>query len=378
MKKLLFALLVCISSFSLYAQIENEEKLAMKPLMDVAKIAFEKGNVDCKCNQNMNLVNDGGFQNLSVGGSLPSNISTSSLPWAKGYNTPQWSNTIQPACDKGVVSMWGNKTVGESIHQNGLLFAPGCYTVKFTARFINPTALSTFVRLNLATYNGTGAPASYSMPSIASANITSTSWETYSFTFTTATANSISLHPENDYIQNDGAYVSWIQLDNICIEKCCKIPDEKCSPNFSAAAFTVNTQGNVIINVNPVITGGAQHYWGLLVASGIGDNTAIPLSTIISGGTFGLGVTSTGVATPIGMGTLITASTSGYGYSYQGVDVGKCFKITHYIKCCSKWYSQTNTYCTKLCNEVKEGGIIEMSDKETEKAEAVQVGQGKG
>ncbi len=378
MKKLLFAFLVCITSFTLYAQIDNEEKLAMKPQMNEAKIAYEMGNVDCKCNQN-NLVMDGGFQNLSVGGTLPSDITTSSLPWAKGYNTPQWSNTVQSPCDKGVVSMWGNKTVGESIHQNGLTFAAGTYTVKFTARFISPTSLSTLVRLNLTAYNGTGAPSSYSsLPSFASPDITSASWETYSFTFTTTGANSISLHPENNYTQNDGAYVSWIQLDKICIEKKCKIPDEKCSPNFSAAAFTVNAQGNVVINVNPVITGGAQHYWGLLGASGIGDNTAIPLSTIMSGGTFGLGVTSTGVATPIGMGTGITASTSGYGYSYQGVVVGKCFKITHYIKCCSKWYSQTNTYCTKLCVEVKEGGIIEMNDKEADKAEGVQAEQGRG
>jgi hypothetical protein len=372
MKKLLFALLVCIASLTSFAQKNmDEETLTLKPA-DLGKIAFEKGNVDCKCSNNILL--DGGFQNLTASGS---NISSSSTPWQPGFKTPQWSNTIQPACDKGVVSMWGNKTVGESIFQTGLTIAPGCYTVKFTARFVNPTSLSTFVRLKFATVLASGAPA-YDPPGVASVNISSTSWQTYSFTFTTGAATTVNLHPENDYTQNDGAYVSWIQLDNICIEKCCKIPDEKCNPNFSAAAFTVNAQGNVIINVNPVITAGAQHYWGLLGASGIGDNTAIPLSTITSGSTFGLAVSSTGVAAPVGMGTLITASTSGYGYCYQGVDVGKCFKITHYIKCCSKWYSQTNTYCTKLCSEVKEGAIIELSDKEAEKAEAVQAGQGKG
>lgn len=229
MKKLLFALLVCIVSITSYAQIINEEKLTLKP-SEFSKIAFGKGNVDCKCGNNM--LADGGFQNLSVvgSGSVPSNISSSSSPWKPGYNTPQWSNTIQPACDKGVVSMWGNKTVGESIYQNGLSLAPGCYTVKFTARFINPTALSSFVRLKLATYNGTGAPATYDPAGLASANITSNSWETYTFTFTTGVANSISLHPENDYTNNDGAYVSWIQIDNICIEKCCNCDISPNSP----------------------------------------------------------------------------------------------------------------------------------------------------
>lgn len=142
--------------------------------------------------------------------------------------------------------------------------------------------------------------------------------------------------------------------------ECCIIPDQKCNPMFSAAPFAVNSQGNIVINVNPVITAGSTHYWGLSGASGLGDNTPIPLATILSGGSFGLGISSNGVATPIGMGTGITASTSGYGYQYSGVSFGQCFKITHYIKCCDKWYSQTNTYCTRLCTDVKESASTEI------------------
>jgi hypothetical protein len=161
--------------------------------------------------------------------------------------------------------------------------------------------------------------------------------------------------------------------------ECCKIPDEKCNPSFTAAPFTLNSQCNIIVNINPVVTGGAQHYWGLLLASGLGDNTAIPLSTILSGGSFGLGVNSTGNVTALGMGTGITASTSGYGYQYQGVAFGKCFKITHYIKCCNKWYSQTNTYCTKLCSEVKEGEVKEVPVKEKDVPNLdVKPGDGRG
>ncbi len=377
MKKLLFSLLVCIASLTSFAQKNfDEEILSLKPT-DFAKLGFSKGNVDCKCSNN--LLQDGGFQNLSVtgSGSTPSNISSSSSPWQPGYKTPQWSNNIQPACDKGVVSMWGNKTVGESIHQNGLSFTPGTYTVKFTARFVNPTSLSTFVRLKLATYTGSGAPSTYDPAGLASVNISSGSWETYSFTFSTAAANSISLHPENDYTNNDGAYVSWIQIDNICIEKACKIPDEKCNPNFTVSPFTLNAQGFLIINTIPTVTSGAQHYWGAVYATGISDNTPIPLSSIISGGTWGLSVSSTGVATPLGMGTGINAGTTGYGYNYLGFPLGKCFKITHYIKCCNKWYSQTNTYCPKICNEVKEGSVIEVSPNNVPNLD-VKPGDGKG
>jgi hypothetical protein len=372
MKKLLFSLLVCITSLTSFGQKNMDEETLTLKAADLGKIAFEKGNVDCKCSNNILL--DGGFQNLTASGS---NISSSSTPWQPGFKTPQWSNTIQPACDKGVVSMWGNKTVGESIFQTGLTIAPGCYTVKFTARFVNPTSLSTFVRLKFATVLASGAPA-YDPPGVASVNISSTSWESYSFTFTTGAATTVNLHPENDYTQNDGAYVSWIQLDNICIEKCCKIPDEKCNPNFNVSPFALNEQGFLIINTIPSVTSGAQHYWGAVYASGISDNTPIPISSIISGGTWGLSVSSTGVVSPLGMGTGINAGTSGYGYNYLGFPLGKCFKITHYIKCCSKWYSQTNTYCPKICNEVKEGSVIELSEKEAEKVEAVQAGQGKG
>jgi hypothetical protein len=234
------------------------------------------------------------------------------------------------------------------------------------------------VRLKIWAFSGS-SPSGYDASGFSSINITSTSWATYTMNITIAAGQTgIVLHPENDYNKNDGAYVSWIQLDNICIEKACKIPDEKCDPKFTAATFTVNSQGNVVINVNPVITAGAEHYWGLLGTTGAADNTPIPLSTILSGGTFGLHVSSTGTVTPMGMGTGITASSSGYGYHYEGVAVGKCFKITHYIKCCGKWYAQTNTYCTRLCVEVKEGPVTEISAKDTEKISAVEATNGRG
>jgi hypothetical protein len=365
MKKLFLNVMVLLL-FSVTAfgqnQAELEKKLNVRPIEMSVDKGGAAGNIDCKCNNN--ILKDGGFENLTnVSGG--SDISTASAPWKPNTYSPQWSPNLS-CCNKGMVSM--------------LSIVSGLtYTIKVTARFANATSLSSFVRLRIAAFIGTGTT-SYNPPVVMgiTPNITSTSCTTFTLTWTaTANYNSIQLHPENDYSQNDGAYVSWIQLDNICIEESCAIPDEKCNPAFAASTFTVNSQCNVVVNVNPSVTAGAQHYWGLAGASGIGDNTPIPLSTILSGGSFGLGVSSTGTATPIGMGTGITASTSGYGFQYSGVSFGQCFKITHYIKCCNKWYSKTITYCTKLCPEVKESATTEVPVKDVQNLD-VKAGQGRG
>lgn len=383
MKKVLFIFgMLLTGTTSIFSQIGNEEKLGLKPF-DASKVAFAKGDVDCRCSKN--ILSDGGFQNLTESGS---NITTLSSHWKPGFNTPQWSPSIQSPCEKGVVSMWGNKTVGESIYQNGIPFVAGkIYNVKITARFANPTSLSTFVRLKLFTYPGTGAPTSYDgpvAPSVppndgnSSANISSLAWNTYTFQFKATNGNNnIALHPENDYFQNNGSYVSWIQIDNICIEDACKIPDDACNPSFKSSTFTVNAQGNVVMDVNPAITSDAEHYWGLIAVSNPADLTPIPLATITSGGTFGLHISSTGVATPIGMGTGITGSTSHFGYHYEGVDVGRCVKITHYIKCCNKWYSITKTYCTHLCVDEQTGKVTDANPKDIKALEAQAV-KGRG
>lgn len=366
---------VILCSFNLFSQDIDEKKLNVVSLDE----AFLKklpmgGNVDCKCNNS--ILKDWSFQSLSASGS---NITSSSTPWLKGANTPQWTPAMG-ACDKGYVSMWGNKTVGESIHQNlsSPLVSGKTYKIKFSARFINPSSSpSTFVRLKVIAGN---TPPSYDGAGVVSTNISSTTWATYNTTANIVGSGQtyITLHPENDYTQNDGKYVSWIQIDNICIEEVCKISDEQCNPNFTASPFTLNSQCNVVVNVNPTVTAGATHYWGMMGATGLGDNTPIPLSSIISGASFGLSVSSTGVATPIGMGTGINASSSGYGFHYEGAAFGTCFKITHYIKCCSKWYFKTITYCTKLCPEVKETDLRELPSSEVEKIETQLSSGGRG
>ncbi len=376
MKKTLLSIVVLLLfTLASFSQEEIEKRIGARPI----EVSNDRGagNIDCRCNNN--LLKDGGFENVTnYTGS--SNISSSSAPWKPNTGTPQWGATLI-GCNKGMVQMWGNKTVGESIVQNGLSFVSGrTYTIKVTARFAIPSTLSSFVRLRIAAFNGTGTT-TYNPPTVIgiTPNISSTSCTTFTLTWTApGNFNSIQLHPENDYTQNDGAYISWIQVDNICIEEACKIVDEKCDPQFTSSPLAVNSQGNIVINVNPVVTAGALHYWGATYATGVNDNTPIPVATILSGGTFGLMINSTGTVTQLGTGIGITASTSGYGYRYEGFSLGRCFKVTHYIKCCTKWFSKTTTYCTKLCQETKESNLIELSVEEAKKADAVLAGQGRG
>ncbi len=222
MKKLFLNMgLLLLSASSAFSQSDEEKRLNIIPMEQLKMAAAPSGNVDCKCQKN--ILADGGFENVTTLGGI-GNISPTSSPWKPDTNTPQWS-AINGACNKGIVSMWGNQTVGESIVQNGLSIVAGKkYRVKFTAMFANPTSLSTFVKLKIFGYNGTGPTGTYNSSSNVigiSPNITSTSWATYTFPDWTAPTNlnSIQLHPENGYTQNDGAYVSWIRLDNICIEE---------------------------------------------------------------------------------------------------------------------------------------------------------------
>jgi hypothetical protein len=311
-----------------------------------SQAAIPKPNpvIDCQCNNN--VLKDGGFETVLVNTPHTDIIAASPI-WKPNTQTPQWS-IVESPCNKGALSMWGNKTVFESVIQS-VTIPNGTYTVKVTARAINTATSPKPVRLKVTAGSGSAVSANFG-----------TAWQTHTFCLTTTGSSTVILQPENDETVNDGAFVSWIQVDNVCIEKGCQIPDEKCNPKFSLAPFTLNSHCNVVVEATPVVTAGATHYWGLMLATGISDNTPVPLANIIGGGTFGLSVSSTGVATPIGMGTGINAGGSHYGYHYEGVALGACFKITHYIKCCNKWYAQTNTYCTKLCSDVKESAVIEV------------------
>jgi hypothetical protein len=140
----------------------------------------------------------------------------------------------------------------------------------------------------------------------------------------------------------------------------CQVQEGQCTPVFKEESFTLNAQGNVTVNIIPVVTAGAEHYWGAMSAAGINDSLPVMLSTIKEGRSFGLSISRNSFSTPVGMGTGITGGNSAYGYRYDDIAPGICFKITHYVKCCSRWYSQTNVYCTKLSADT-DGQVLKVT-----------------
>ena len=122
---------------------------------------------------------------------------------------------------------------------------------------------------------------------------------------------------------------------------------KNCTAQFNLT-LTNLANGLLKVDANPTTTtAGVQHYWGLIPNPTPANCTAVPLTNILSGLTFGAGVSSTGVFTSLGMGTGKTASTSGYGFQYSGIGgtTAGCYKLTHYVNCCGIWYKQTYCFC---------------------------------
>jgi hypothetical protein len=248
MKKLLCSILLLTVSFNVFSQADPlEKKLKLKEL-EIKYLTEVSGSVIPKlnCNCERNLLQDGNFTTVLTNGS---NISSASPKWKPGAASPQYSKT-QGACDSGFVSMWGNKRTGESIYQTGLSLKQGkCYTIKFNARFLNNTgANNPYVQLAV-TGSTSATPASpfpLSPSAAVSAPITNTTWASYSLNFTaTANFNTLSFSPVNGNSQDNGAYVSWIQLDNVCIQECCNCGD------WRGVAFGIYTKGSKEENIVP-------------------------------------------------------------------------------------------------------------------------------
>ena len=167
-----------------------------------------------------------------TGGSLPpSRVGD----WSQAFGTPQISDG--PGCSNpGFMRMWGNKVVGEAIQQtlSTPLLAGHTYKVSACVRWVNnnPT-LPPYVRFNVRASNGPltnyqtsgtsigiiGDPTN--TPSIAAPGITSTQWTNITLANWTPTAsyNTITINPENNNTANDGATVSWGDIDGLCIQE---------------------------------------------------------------------------------------------------------------------------------------------------------------
>lgn len=209
------SLLILLLSFltcSFAQENETERKLGVRQLeLKMIENVPSKNPFALSCKCDNNLVKDGSFRTVTVTGS---DINGNSPYWKKSSGTPQWSPTMG-ACDSGFVSMWGNKTIGESISQPNVPFVPGKkYRITFNARFINQTGpANSFVRFRF--FSG-GLPIGYSQ------NITNTGWATYTLPDWIAPSpgsTAITIAPENDNTESDGTKVSWGQIDNVCVQE---------------------------------------------------------------------------------------------------------------------------------------------------------------
>lgn len=303
-KKFLLSLTVLmLLSFNLFSQNEVEKKLKIKdfPIENLTTIPI--GKVDCKCEKN--IVTDGGFENVT-NYTASSNIAASSTPWKPNTLSPQWTPN-GGACNKGYVQMWGNQAVFESIKQSVNIPA-GSYTVKATLKYLNVNPLAPVTRLKVTAVNS---------PSAVSPNVTG-SWVTYTFPLTVVSpgATSIVLQPENNSTLNDGNYVSWIQIDNICIER---VPDPCDCINYpQKPAITGTTLACACdpIKFSTLKCPGASYSW--TVTDNKGNNISYT-----SGGT--------------------NAISLNYSLAQQVASGATSFTVTVVIKCGDKYVTNTIT-----------------------------------
>lgn len=169
------------------------------------------------------IVANGDFARGIVTGSMPF---ASIDSWSLLSTTPQ---VLGDGCGNvGSIQMWGNLGTGEAIKQRlpgSGLQAGRTYRITLCARWLdnaNPI-LPQYVRFRLSASAseplGYPVPAGYTVVGI-TPEITSTSWASFVLPNFTAPVNLtwITVNPENDFNLNDGDFMSWGVIDDICIE----------------------------------------------------------------------------------------------------------------------------------------------------------------
>jgi hypothetical protein len=173
--------------------------------------------VPCPCENN--LVKNGSFSEGNAPGNLGSGGTLNN--WQTVSNTPQ---VIQfDTCQTyGAIQMWGNQVVGESIGQSVNFVAGGQYQITFCGLWMNTVQDNVRIRFRASV----SAPGTYGgCPGVCDeiylSPVLSTSWGTFTSPVWTATQNYdyLTVSLSNDYNINDGAYVSWARVDDICLTR---------------------------------------------------------------------------------------------------------------------------------------------------------------
>ncbi|MCC6459791.1 MAG: T9SS type A sorting domain-containing protein [Saprospiraceae bacterium] len=165
-----------------------------------------------------NLLLNGQFTAGLNAGNLGSGGTVSN--WSSGFNTPQVI-THDSCADMGAIQMWGNQVVGEGIVQPLAFLAGNTYEIQFCGMWMPTVQDSVRFRFRASTtplsnyFNCTSG----TCDEIFLSPILSTTWATYTSALWTPTQNYSFLNITiwNNFAINDGAYVSWARIDDICV-----------------------------------------------------------------------------------------------------------------------------------------------------------------
>ena len=249
-----------------------------------------------------NLVDNGDFSNALVPGSMPSG---SVANWSLITASPQ---VVTDGCAAaGALQMWGNQTVGESVQQAlpGPGFVAGrSYRITVCYRWLdNNPILPQYVRFRLTA--SAGAAVAYPPSTAADVigvtpNSATMFWNSYTFPIWTAPNNAshLTINPENDETLNHGDYVSWGQIDDVCIEEvlCGVVSNGDFSqglvpgsmPSASVTDWSLLTASPQVVT-DGCAAPGAMQMWGNMVV-GESIQQALPGAGIQAGKTYSITV----------------------------------------------------------------------------------------
>lgn len=233
-------------------------------------------NKKCLCRNN--IIRNGNFRqgtDTSPGsrniGSGSSQYTAQVNHWNKGTNTPRYASS-QGYATPGLVSMWGNKVVSESIWQKvsikkGRTYK-GCFSFKFNPhQQRRPDHIRFKLRASKnANLNSPACPTNNCGIITTSQTIYhQNGWQTHYFEWVANdNYNFLYVTPENNSTINGPQHISGGWFDDLCIE------EKKCvslKPYTGFELIDIKVEGNRITHVefksNLSIPNGATHWWNI-------------------------------------------------------------------------------------------------------------------